>query len=109
MALLVTGILGAGLALLFLLLRWEDANKVATSVSAVAGVAAVGVAVWAAWPVFLSRGGVRVTRTGKATAGASGKANTGYSSDGQSVLPNVSVDRTGDAQGGDANTGVEAG
>ncbi|GAA2258667.1 hypothetical protein GCM10010402_12690 [Actinomadura luteofluorescens] len=106
--LLVTGLIVAGLAVLFLVLRWEDANKVATSVSALAGATAVGVAVWAAWPA-VPRPGVRVTRTGKATAGATGKANTGYAGGGGPVPPGTSVDRTGDAEGGDANTGIETG
>ena len=109
MALLVTMVMVAGLAVLILLLRWEEANRVASSVSALAAVAAVGVAVWAAWPAVPRRESVRVGRTGNATAGAGGKANTGYSGSGGSVPPGLSVDRTGDAEGGDANTGIQAG
>lgn len=108
-ALLVSGVLVASLAVLFVVLRWEEADKLATSVSALAGVIAVGVAVWAAWPTVSTRGGVRVSRTGKATAGTRGKANTGYSGAGGSVPEGIRVERTGDAKGGDANSGVESG
>lgn len=107
-ALVASGVVVAVLAVLFLVLEWDDANKIATSVSALAGVAAVGVAVWAAWPVVAEgRSGVRVSRTGKATAGPGGRANTGLSAGG-SVPDGVRVDRTGDAEGGDANSGVES-
>ncbi|XVQ11366.1 hypothetical protein ACQP1W_01960 [Spirillospora sp. CA-255316] len=55
---------------------------------------------------FFRRGGVRISRTGRATAGDGGKANTGFS--GSSVPEDVRIDRTGDAEGGDANTGIES-
>lgn len=77
-ALVASGVVVAVLAVLFLVLEWDDANKIATSVSALAGVAAVGVAVWAAWPVVAEgRSGVRVSRTGKATAGPGGGRTQG--------------------------------
>lgn len=60
---------------------------------------------WRAWLGVFRRRDVRVSRTGRATAGARGKANTGFS--GRSVPGDVRVDRTGDADGGDANTGIE--
>ncbi|REE96806.1 hypothetical protein [Thermomonospora umbrina] len=107
-ALVVAGVAAAVLAVVFLVLRWDDANKIATAVSALAGVAAVGVAVWAGLPAVAgARGGVRVSRTGRATAGPGGRANTGLSAGGP--LPDdVRVDRTGDAEGGEANSGVES-
>lgn len=106
-ALVVAGFVVGVLAVLLVVLKWDEADKVATGASALAGVAAVGVAVWAGWPVAAGlRGGVRVSRTGKAKAGPGGRANTGFSGGG--VVPDeVRVDRTGDAEGGDANSGVD--
>ncbi|WP_282797577.1 hypothetical protein [Streptomyces sp. CC224B] len=86
------------------LLGWGRANQVAGVVSAVVGVAALGVGVCA----LLAPSGstsVRVSRTGRATAAGGGDANTG------AVAPSsggaVSVEETGDARadGGSANTG----
>jgi membrane protein YdbS with pleckstrin-like domain len=54
---LVTCVIVVVLAVVFGVLSWGEANKVATSVSALAGVAAVGVAVWAAWAGEDPRGG----------------------------------------------------
>ncbi|GAB2866840.1 hypothetical protein GCM10022221_79330 [Actinocorallia aurea] len=109
-ALVVSGAVVVVLSVLFVVLKWDDANKVAAGASALAGVAAVGVAVWAGWPVVSGRvGGVRVSRTGRATAGSGGRANTGFSARGGEVPDGVRVDRTGDAEGGDANTGVDVG
>jgi hypothetical protein len=56
-------------------MTWEQANRWATSISAVAAVAATGVAVWAALP-GASRG-LRASRTGSATVHGTGTANTG--------------------------------
>jgi hypothetical protein len=99
----------AVLAGLFTVLRWDVANKVATAVSALAGVAAAGIAVWAALPAFSGGSGVRVSRTGRATAGHGGTANSGVTGPAGSPAGPVRADRTGDADangGGDANTGV---
>lgn len=52
-----------------------------------------------AWVGVFCRDGVRVSRTGRATAGAGGKANTGYLG---VRFPMMCVDRTGDAEGGNA-------
>lgn len=108
-ALLVTGIAVAALSTLLALLRWEDASKLATGVQALTGVAAVGVAVWAAWPAVMAPKGIRVSRTGKATAGPKGSANTGFSGSSGTFPDGLRVNRTGDAEGGDTNTGVQSG
>ena len=78
MVLMATAGVVITLAVLLVLLRWDSANKVAVVVSALATVAAVGVAVWAALPA-VSGMGVRVSRTGRATAGPGGRANSGVS------------------------------
>ncbi|MEV7192209.1 hypothetical protein AB0N81_10400 [Streptomyces sp. NPDC093510] len=86
------------------LLSWDRANQVAGVVSAVAGVAALGVGVCA----LLAPSGstsVQVSGTGRATATGGGDANTGAVT--SSSAGAVSVERTGDARadGGSANTG----
>jgi hypothetical protein len=53
---------------------------------------------------------VRVSRTGRATAGPGGRANSGVSGPAGSLPEDVLVDRTGDADasnGGDANSGIQ--
>src|SRR5215469_14923917 len=87
----------AVLAAVLMVLRWDDANKVAVLVSALAAVAAVGVAIWAALPAVRSGGKIRVLRTGRATTGAGGRANTGVSGPAGSLQGDVRMDRTGDA------------
>jgi hypothetical protein len=93
--------------LVFAVIRWEDANRIATMASALGAVAAVGVAVWAALPG--SRAGQRASRTGKAVAKGKGSmANTGLTGLGQPAQ----VNRSGEARaedGGTANTGVDSG
>jgi hypothetical protein len=110
MALAATFVTVAGLAVVLTVLRWDAANKVATAASALAGVAAVGLAVWAALPAFSAGARVHVSGTGKATAGSRGQANSGVSGPGGSMPGQVRVDQTGDADasgGGAANTGVQ--
>jgi hypothetical protein len=109
MVLMATAGIVAVLAALLLLLRWDNANKIAVVMSALAAVAAIGVAIWAALPA-VSRKGVQVSRTGRATAGPDGRANSGVSAPAGSLPDNVIVDRTGDADagnGGDANSGIQ--
>lgn len=104
---------GAGflLAGVFSFLSWDRANQVAGIVSALVGVAALGVAIWAALETSTGSGDarVRVSRTGNATARGGGSANTGV------IIPTsgaaggvMQVDSTGDAEsdGGQANTGL---
>jgi hypothetical protein len=97
------------LAVLLVVFRWDSANKIAVVVSALAAVAAIGVAIWAALPAVSGRG-VRASRTGRATAGPGGRANSGVSGPSSSLPDSVIVDRTGDAdasKGGDANSGIQ--
>jgi hypothetical protein len=100
---LLVAVLGAWLALV----GWEDGDKIATSASALAAVAAVGVAVWAA--LRTSQGGTSLmaSRTGNATTEA-GTANTGVSTKAD-MKGSRRAERTGDARSsnGDANTGVQ--
>jgi hypothetical protein len=106
---LLTGMTVAALGLVFTFTQWDDASRVATIASAVASVAAVGVAVWAALPS--GGAGVRATRTGSATAtGTASQANSGAMGTAATTLGPAVLDRTGDANasgGGVANTGVD--
>ncbi|MEV0808372.1 hypothetical protein [Micromonospora sp. NPDC050200] len=95
LALTTTGALVALLATAFVVLRWESANRVATAVSALAGVAGVGVAVWAA--LTGGRGRDRAHATGRATAGTAGYATSGIDAPTGDPAP-VEVSRTGDAE-----------
>jgi hypothetical protein len=104
----VTCVVVGALAAVFAVSQWDQANRIATVSSALAAVAALGVAVWAALPG--SGPGARVSRTGTATAGGPGsRANTGVS--GAASMPGAVVaDHTGDARatnGGSANSGVD--
>ncbi|MFI6740924.1 hypothetical protein ACIBI9_49080 [Nonomuraea sp. NPDC050451] len=116
-AVLVTAVVVVVVAVVLAVLRWDDANKLSTALSALAGLAAVGVGVWAALPGSSGRRRVRASRTGKATAGRGGQANTGVivvkgaktAEAGEGAVDDVRADKTGDADasgGGDANTGV---
>ncbi|MER6513311.1 hypothetical protein ABT158_41325 [Nonomuraea sp. NPDC001636] len=104
-----TAVVVAVLAVVFAVLGWDWADKAASVVSALAGVAALGVAVWAAWPVASGGGSVRVSHTGRATTSGAGRANTGFSGRASAVPGRVRVKRTGQASSddGDANTGVD--
>ncbi|MFJ1934279.1 hypothetical protein ACIOGZ_16695 [Kitasatospora sp. NPDC088160] len=88
-------------------LSWDSANQAAGVVSAVVGVAALGVSVYAVLPS--SRGvAVQVSETGKAMVRGSGDANTGFVAPAAGGLPgSVTVRNTGDAEAdsGSANTG----
>jgi hypothetical protein len=113
--LIATAAVVAVLGVLLVALRWDSANKLAVVVSALATVAAVGVAVWAGLPAVsgkpaMSGRRVRVSRTGRATAGPGGRANTGFSGPASAQPDELLVDRTGDADasnGGDANSGAQ--
>jgi hypothetical protein len=107
--LVVTCLAVAALAVVLMLMRWEQANKVATSLSALAGVAAVGVAIWAAFPRPVGTT-IRVTNSGKAIAGRAGGAQTGVRASADLVVGDITVRRSGDANAtgdGNAATGVE--
>ncbi|MFF1614165.1 hypothetical protein ACFVYA_40915 [Amycolatopsis sp. NPDC058278] len=95
----------AGLGLWFALASWDDANKVAAISSALAAVAAVGVAVWAAWRPQSTGRSVRVSDTGKARGN---RAVTGVSGKADAIGGSVQVKGSGDATASDdAITGVE--
>ena len=107
--LLATAGVVAVLGVLLTVVGWDNANKIAVVVSTLAAVAGVGVAIWAALPAVSGKG-IRVSRTGRATAGPGGRANSGVSGPASSLSGDVAVDRTGNADaanGGDANTGIQ--
>ncbi|MFF4988728.1 hypothetical protein ACFY19_16135 [Streptosporangium saharense] len=104
--LVVTCAVVAVFAVVFAVLQWEQANRIATAVASLAGLAAVGVTVWAALPGSGAK--ARVSNTGKATAHG-GSAVTGVTGPAASVTGEITVDRTGDADasdGGEATTGI---
>jgi hypothetical protein len=108
--LVVTCVVVAGLGTWFVVARWDDASKVATLVVALAGVAAVGIAVWAALAARPDSGGVRVAGTGDAVAGKGGVAISGLTASGGTVPDRIEIDRTGKADasdGGTATTGAQ--
>lgn len=110
MILMATAGVVAVLTVLFVVLRWDSASKIAVAVTALAAVAAIGVAIWAALPTVSSGKGIRISRTGRAAAGPHGRANSGLSGSVGSLPDNVVVDKTGDADassGGDANSGIQ--
>lgn len=103
--LVLTCLLVAGLAAAFAIIQWDQANKLATSISALGAVAAVGVAVWAA--VRQPATSIRVSNTGNAVAGSKGKAVSGLDSPAK-LTGEVIVEGTGDADasdGGQATSG----
>lgn len=108
LVLLITGLVVAGLGGVFSATQWDRANRIATVVSVLAAVAAVGIAVWAALPASKPGSVVRVSVTGKATATRGGTAITGASGPVGSTPGLVEVKDTGDADasGGDAASGV---
>lgn len=97
-----SGLVVAVLAGVFAYLGLERANQLAGVLSALVGVLALAVAVWALLPGRAPA--VRVRNTGAATARGDGLANTGVT--GPARGP-VEVADTGDAQSerGQANTG----
>jgi hypothetical protein len=107
--LIVTCLAVAGLAGWFGVARWERADRVATVLSGLGAVAAVGVAIWAALAAKGDTRSVRVSNTGPATAGPSGTATSGLTARAANLPGRLEVDHTGRAdssRGGDATTGV---
>ncbi|WP_406062927.1 hypothetical protein [Micromonospora sp. NBC_00860] len=101
--LLITGLLVAVLATAFIVLRWDSADRIATGVSALAGLAGVGVALWAALPAV--RSGVRARETGATRARGAGYANSGIDAPAGDTTP-MEVSRTGDATAGDGGQAI---
>ncbi|MFI6808935.1 hypothetical protein ACIBO6_28650 [Streptomyces luteogriseus] len=115
----------AGLGVLLAVLRWGQANRVATVVSCLAAVAAVGVGIWAAIPARRTHADphseepadparsivIRVSETGTATVGHGGRANTGILAPKSisSESGEMTAEQTGSANASrdsDANTGI---
>ncbi len=104
---MVTCLVVAGLSVVFLVTERDESSWIATVVSALVAVAALGVAVWAVLPSAAL--GVRVSGTGSATAGQGGRAVSGYVGSADDASTPVEVSETGDADataGGDAVSGV---
>ncbi|WP_157517549.1 hypothetical protein [Micromonospora rifamycinica] len=95
MVLLVTGALVAVLALSFVVLRADTADLVATAVSAVAAVAGVGVALWAA--LAPTRPGLRAEKTGRVTTTRHGYGVSGIDAPADDDTP-MSASATGDVE-----------
>lgn len=103
--LIVTCLVVAACTAAFTLLQWDQANRLATSLSALGAVGAIGVAIWAALRQPNTK--IRVSNTGKATSGAEGKALTGLTGP-AGISADVVIESTGDAdasQGGEATSG----
>ncbi|MEK8104054.1 hypothetical protein NKG94_01105 [Micromonospora sp. M12] len=99
---LITGLLVAVLATSFVVLRWDSVDRIATAVSALAGLAGVG------WPFGpLSRGPFRSPRPGDGATRArgSGYANSGIDAPAGDATP-MEVSRTGDATAGDGGQAI---
>jgi hypothetical protein len=95
MVLVVTCVLVAVLGWVFAVSQWETASRIATVASALAGVAAVGVGIWAALP-GASPSGIVVRDTGAAKTAGAGSAVSGYR--GSRPRGPVTVEQTGDAE-----------
>lgn len=110
MVLLLTCLAVAGLLIWLAVAKWTEASKIATIISALAAVAAVGVAVWAALPRSGSMGSVRASRTGNAVARGNSTATSGIVARTRWSGDQITADSTGDADasdGGDATSGVK--
>lgn len=108
--LVITCLVVAGLAVWFVVARWDTANKVAAAVGALAAVAAIGVAIWAALRGPSQSAVLQVHKTGDAIAHG-GRANAGIHVGTGGALPSEArATRTGRAEaseGGSANTGID--
>lgn len=108
--LVITVLVVAGLGFWFSAARLDDASKIASVLSALAGVAAVGVAVWAALhPAGPSRK-IVVKNSGSASSD-SGDANTGVRGTADPAGLSIRIKNSGDAesQEGNSNTGLHLG
>lgn len=103
--LIATSLLVAALGAVYAFVGWDTASRVFTVASALASVAAVGVAVWAALYSAGAGTAVTVSGTGAAEAGANSTAITGHRGVVQRGTT-VKVDQTGDATTGDGGTAI---
>nr|WTA69999.1 hypothetical protein OHB51_12940 [Micromonospora sp. NBC_00855] len=87
-------------------MTWVQVSQWASVASALAGLAAVGVAIWAA--LTGSKSVARASHTGKATVRGIGTANTGVMGPASSVAEPATAERTGAAEvgEGEANTAI---
>ncbi|MEV0761788.1 hypothetical protein [Nocardia sp. NPDC050435] len=106
---IATCFLIAILAVIFFVLQRDQAGKIAPSVAALAGVAAVGVGIWTALRQPPKSGSTQVRNSGPATSGLDGRAISGASTR-NSPSGDITVDGSGPADaaaGGTAVSGVE--
>lgn len=113
MSAVVTCAVVAGLGVWFAVAKWDQADKVATVVSALGAVAAVGVALWTALRGSPGQaggtGGVRLSGAGKAAATGPGSSAVSGVRAKAGGPGSVEVRDTGDAKasgGGSAVSGV---
>ncbi|MGC3862330.1 hypothetical protein ACPSM1_19330 [Micromonospora chersina] len=108
--LVITLVVVAGLGFWFSVARWDDTSKIASVLSALAGVAAVGVAVWAALRGTATSAEVTVKDSGNASSD-SGDTNTGMRGKAAPAGLSVKIKNSGDAdsRNGSSNTGVHLG
>jgi hypothetical protein len=108
--LVVTLLVVAGLGFWFSVARWDDASKIAAVLSALAGIAAVGIAAWAALRGSATSSKITVKDSGSATSD-SGDANTGVRGNAGTPGFSVKIENSGDAESkdGNSNTGLHLG
>lgn len=88
----------------------DKADKVASGISAVLALLALGLPCLLPTAAGAPSAGIHVSRTGKVTVGRGAHANTGLRAPAAGLTGDIVVERTGDIQasgGGRANTGVE--
>ncbi|MEV4210101.1 hypothetical protein [Micromonospora sp. NPDC049662] len=108
--LVITLLAVAGLGFWFSVARWDDASKIASALSAMAGIAAVGVTVWAALRGTATSSKYTVKNSGNASS-SSGDANTGVRGKADPAALSVKIRNSGDAESkdGNSNTGLHLG
>jgi hypothetical protein len=114
LTIIVTCVVVAGLTGSFAFLQWDQASRLATVVAALAAVAAVGVAVWAALRgTGSSIAGIEARGTGDAIVNSGGNANTGVKAGADSEAPRaqdiraIDTGRASATRHGRANTGID--
>lgn len=110
LVLILTAAVVACLGAWFVLASWDHANRVATVLSALGALAAIGVAIWAALRGSSVRSSINAKGTGDATAMGSSSANTGIRVSKSDHSGRMEVKDTGKARaddGGDANSGID--
>lgn len=108
--LVITLLVVAGMGFWFSVARWDDASKIAAVLSALAGIAAVGVAAWAALRGTPISSKITVKSSGDATSD-SGDANTGVRGKAAPSGLSVKINNSGEAKSkdGNSNTGLHLG